>query len=306
MGLVRNARVRAAAGGKAPARRSAVDTRLLSSIALHVFLALSALAFVIPYYWLFTSAFKTLPDIQRIPPDLVPRSPTLANFVELLRTTQYSRSILNSVLVASVTTIGALFFCSLAGYAFAKLRFRGRDLLFLAMLATMMVPTVVVLIPNFVMMSRMGLVDTFWPLLLIPVSNSTSVAPPFGIFWMRQYIGSAIHDELLEAARIDGASEFGIYSRIVVPTIGPGLAGLAIFAFTLSWNSFLQPLVFLRSPQNLTYPVQLVALQSLTWPLRPTNLIMAGGALSVAPMLLLFVLLQRHFIAGLTAGAVKE
>jgi ABC-type glycerol-3-phosphate transport system permease component len=275
-------------------------------VLVYAVLSLLALAFATPYYWLLTSAFKSLPDIQKIPPDLIPLSPTLANFVELLRNTLFARSVLNSIIVATITTIGALFFCSLAGYAFAKLRFRGRDILFLLMLVTMMVPAIVVLIPNFVMMSKVHLVDTFWPLMLIPVSNSTSIAPPFGIFWMRQYVSAAIPNELLEAARIDGAGEFGIYWKVVVPAIGPGLAGLAIFTFTVSWNSFLQPLVFLRSPELSTYPVQLVALQSLTWPLRPTNLIMAGGAMSVAPMLILFVFLQRYFISGLTVGAVKE
>ena len=229
----------------------------------------------------------------------------LAHYAELWHDQRFWHSLANT-LYFTLVSVSLEVSLGLGAALLLQQVFPGRGLVRALVLVPWFIPTVVVLIPNFVMMSRMGLVDTFWPLLLIPVSNSTSVAPPFGIFWMRQYIGSAIHDELLEAARIDGASEFGIYSRIVVPTIGPGLAGLAIFAFTLSWNSFLQPLVFLRSPQNLTYPVQLVALQSLTWPLRPTNLIMAGGALSVAPMLLLFVLLQRHFIAGLTAGAVKE
>jgi multiple sugar transport system permease protein len=273
---------------------------------LYFVLTLLALASVAPYYWLLVSSFKTLPDIQKIPPDIIPKSPTLANFVELLRNTPFAQSLLNSVVVATITTVGALFFCSLAGYAFAKLHFLGRDVLFLLTLATMMVPAIVVLIPDFVLMSRMHLVDTFWPLILIPVSNSTSVVPPFGIFWMRQYFAAAVPDELLEAARIDGVGEFGIFRKIVLPISGPGLAGLAIFTFTLSWNSFLQPLVFLRSPENFTFPVQLVALQSLTWPVRPTNLIMAGGALSVVPMLILFMFLQRYFMSGLTLGAVKE
>jgi ABC-type glycerol-3-phosphate transport system permease component len=278
----------------------------MRSCLLYFVLTLLALAFVTPYYWLLVSSFKTLPDIQKIPPDFIPRSPTLANFLELLRSTPFPHSLLNSVIVAAITTLGALFFCSLAGYAFAKLHFRGRDVLFLLTVVTIMVPPVVVLIPDFVLMSKLHLVDTFWPLVLIPVSNSTSVVPPFGIFWMRQYLAAAVPDELLEAARIDGVGEFGIFLKIVLPICGPGLAGLAIFTFTLSWNSFLQPLVFLHSPENFTFPVQLVAMQSLTWPVRPTNLIMAGGSLSVVPMLILFISLQRYFMSGLTVGAVKE
>ncbi|MFN8453480.1 MAG: carbohydrate ABC transporter permease [Anaerolineae bacterium] len=258
------------------------------------------MAFVTPYYWLFTSAFKSLPDIQKIPPEIVPLSPTLENFAELIKTTYYGQSLLNSLYVGIITTICALFICSLAGFAFAKLRFPGREKLFLIMLVTMMIPSVVLLIPTFIIMTQTALIDTFWSLILI------SIAPPFGIFWMRQYISAAIHNELIEAALIDGAGYFQVYWKVVLPLITPALASLAIFIFTLSWNSFLQPLTFLKSPEKLTYPVQLVAMQSITFPVRPTHLIMAGATLSVAPILVLYIFLQRFFVSGITAGAVKE
>lgn len=269
-------------------------------ILLHSVLIVASLFFIAPYYWLLTSAVKSLPDIQKLPPEIIPLSPTLANFRELIYSTGYTQSLLNSLYVGIITTICALFICSLAGFAFAKLRFPGRDKLFVIMLSTMMIPSVVLLIPSFIIMTQVGLIDTFWSLILV------SIAPPFGIFWMRQYISVAIHNELFEAALIDGAGYFQVYWKVVLPLISPGLASLAIFIFTVSWNSFLQPLTFLRSPEKFTYPVQLVAMQSITFPVRPTHLIMAGATLSVAPILVLYIFLQRFFVSGITAGAVKE
>ncbi len=271
----------------------------LATVVVNTGLLVISLAFIMPFYWMFTSSIKSLPDIQKMPPEAIPLSPTLDNYKQLLGETLYGRSLLNSIFVATITTFLVLFLCSLAGYAFAKLHFCGRDQLFILMMAAMLVPTIVLLIPTYIIMTKVGLIDTFWSLILI------NIAPPFGIFWMRQYIMSAVHDELIEAALIDGASYFGGYWRVVLPIITPALASLAIFTFTLSWNSFLQPLTLLRSPENLTYPVQLVAMQSITFPVRPTHLIMAGATLSVIPILIIFIFLQRYFVSGLTAGAVK-
>ena len=190
-----------------------------------------------------------------------------------------------------------VWFCALAGYTFAKLRFRGREALFVGILTTMMIPLGVGLIPNFIIMARIGWVDTYRALIIPGIANA------FGIFWMRQYCLS-VPDELLDAARVDGAGEFGIFSRIVLPVIRPALASLAIFVFLSSWNDFLQPLVFLRSEDKFTVQLWL-SIVDRTGQHEPASDRDGRLAARQHPDRVMFATLQRHFIAGLTAGSVK-
>jgi ABC-type glycerol-3-phosphate transport system permease component len=190
-----------------------------------------------------------------------------------------------------------LFFCSLAGYGFAKYRFPGREFLFLVLIASMIVPFAVIIVPLYIMMVNFHWVDTILPL-VIP-----GAASAFGIFFMRQYI-RCIPDELLDAARIDGCSEFGIYGRVILPIITPGLITLGLIFFMQVWNDFLWPLVILKSPENQTLPVMIATLTGQAG----TNMYtyqMAVSVISITPLIIIFLIFQRRFTAGITFGAVK-
>lgn len=188
-------------------------------------------------------------------------------------------------------------FSALAGYTFAKLRFRAREPLFVVLLATMMIPTGVGMVSNYIIMSKLHWIDTYYPLIIPGIANA------FGIFWMRQYCLS-LSNELLDAARIDGAGEFGIFWRIVLPVIRPALASLAIFVFLDSWNSFLGPLVFLRSQEKFTVQLWLSVIARQGNVVQPV-IVMAGSVLASVPIVILFATLQRHFVSGLAAESLK-
>lgn len=272
-------------------------------------LTLAAIFFVFPFYWMVVSSFKPLTDIFSLPIQLWPARPTLDNYAELFglissrelsgMRVRFPLAFVNSLIVAVIYTIGSVLLSTLSGFAFAKLRFRGREVLLWIMLATMMVPHSVGLIPNYLIITRLGWLDTWWPL-IIP-----SLAAPFGIFWMRQYI-SGVPDEMLEAGQLDGCGPFGLYWRIVVPVIAPGMAALAIFKFMFNWNAFLGPLIYLQTPEKYTLPL-LLALLSQAQQGRPIayNLVFAASFLSVIPILVVFIGAQRYFVAGLTVGSVK-
>jgi ABC-type glycerol-3-phosphate transport system permease component len=190
-----------------------------------------------------------------------------------------------------------LFFCSLGGYGFAKFRFPGRNGLFALLLATLMVPAVIGLIPSFVIMRYLGWIDTWYPLIVPGIANA------FGIFWMRQYIDSAIPSDLMDAARIDGAHEFRIYWNVVVPVITPALGALAILTFLGKWNDFQWPLLILKDETKYTLPVALSTLRSLQGTDIGVQILGAAGA--ILPIMVVFLLASRQFISGITAGAVK-
>jgi lactose/L-arabinose transport system permease protein len=223
-----------------PARR--LSRVRASDLLIYALLVVAGIAFLTPFYWMIVSSFRPTAQFFQLPIPFVPNPPSLENFETLFERSMFGRGLLNSVFLAMVAVILQVWFCALAGYTFAKLRFPGRDALFLGILTTMMIPLGVGLIPNFIIMARIGWIDTYQALIVPGIANA------FGIFWMRQYCLS-VPDELLDAARVDGAGEFGIFSRIVLPVIRPALASLAIFVFLTSWNDFLQPLVFLRSEE---------------------------------------------------------
>ena len=268
-----------------------------TDVLIYAVLILAGIAFLLPFYWMIVSSFRPTAQFFQLPIPLVPNPPSLENFETLFARSMFGRGLLNSAFLAIVSVILQVWFCALAGYTFAKLRFRGRDALFIGILTTMMIPLGVGLIPNFIIMARIGWVDTYRALIVPGIANA------FGIFWMRQYCFS-VPDELLDAARVDGAGEFGIFSRIVLPVIRPALASLAIFVFLSSWNDFLQPLVFLRSEEKFTVQLWLSIVEKQLNVSQPA-IVMAGSVLASIPIVILFAALQRHFIAGLTAGSVK-
>jgi len=291
---------------EATARRTAVRTTLLPRrrgqdslwrVLAYLAIALVTAFMVFPFVWMAVSSFKPFEEIFA-GDTFLPRNPTLANYHALFTEGGALRSLWNSFFIAGVGTLLSVFLCALGGYAFAKFRFPGRGVLFAVMLATMTIPFAVVMVPLFVMMRNVfGWIDTPWPLIIPGAANA------FGIFFMRQYLFS-VPDEMLDAARVDGASEFGIFWRIVLPTAVPGLVSLAIIFFVGSWNNFLWPSAILRSAEHYTVPLMLRSLQGP--PGRTAyDVLMAGSVVSLLPMLVLFLLLQRHLIAGITAGSVK-
>ncbi|MDQ3398091.1 MAG: carbohydrate ABC transporter permease [Deinococcota bacterium] len=261
--------------------------------------ALTALSIfmIFPFVWMLVSSLKPFEEIFA-GRTFLPQNPTFANYVSLFAQHNALLKFWNSFYIATSATVLSVFLCALGGYAFAKFRFPGRNLLFTLMLASITIPFAVLLVPLFVMMRNVfGWIDTPWPLIIPGAANA------FGIFFMRQYMLS-VSDDMLDAARIDGASEFSIFSRIVLPTCLPGLASLGIIFFMGSWNNFLWPLAVLRSEPMHTVPLMLNSLQGP--PGRTAfDLLMAGSVASVVPMLVVFLFLQRYLLAGITAGSVK-
>jgi len=267
---------------------------------LYGFLAIFATVSAFPfYYMLVTSTYRTV-DILKIPPPLFFGNSWMQNYTELLSQGSlpyFWTAVFNSLSIASLHTIAVLFFCSLAGYGFAKFRFPGRDILFAFLIATLMVPGALGLIPSFVVMRTLGWIETWYPLIVPGMANA------FGIFWMRQYIESAIPNDMMDAARIDGAHEFRIYWNIILPVIAPALGALAILTFMGKWNEFQFPLLILKDQATYTLPVALSTLRSL----RGTEIgvQILGSSIAIIPILIVFIMASRQFMSGLTAGAVK-
>lgn len=264
---------------------------------LYVLLFAGLAVVVGPFVWMLLSSFKPEGEIRANPPTLLPEDPTLANYGTLFDRLDFPTYFTNSVVVAVVTTVGNLLFCSAAGYALAKLPFPGRRLLFGAVLGTLMVPSIVTLVPLFVLSSNLGLVNTLAGLIL------PYLAQAFGVFLMRQFIQS-IPNDLLEAARIDGASELRVYWQVVLPLCRPALATLGILTFLASWNNFLWPLVAATEESTYTLPVAL-ALYAIGQNRTEYDLLLAGSVVVVLPVLVVFVLLQRHFVRGIATTGLK-
>jgi ABC-type glycerol-3-phosphate transport system permease component len=265
---------------------------------LYAILLVAAFLSLLPFYWMLSSSFKPLDEILTIPVQIFPQHPTLDNYTTLFADTRFTRSMLNSIIVAVANVVLQVFLCALAGFAFAKYRFKGRNILFVLVLGAVMVPTSVQLIPNYILMSRIRLLDTLWALIIPSAANA------FGIFWMRQYMLS-LPNELLDAARLDGAGEFGLFMRIVLPLARPGLAALALFVFTTSWNEFLLPMVYLRSEDQYTVQRMIASIFRTRFQ-QNFHLLMSSSTLAIIPMTILFIFAQRQFIAGLTLGSVRE
>jgi multiple sugar transport system permease protein len=255
----------------------------------------SAIA-LFPLVWMVSVSVMAPGEASSTPPPLVPADPTLASYRELFERADLGRHLANSLGLAAAATVLSLAFNVAAGYAFAKLRFAGREVIWRLLLGLMLIPAQVAMIPLFLMLKEVGLVNSYIGVL------APSVANVFGIFLVRQYALS-IPDELLESARIDGAGEGRIFVAIVLPLLRPILVTLAIFAFLGSWNDFLWPLIVLTDDARQTLPVALASLAREHG--GDSELMMAGAVVTIAPVLIVFLALQRHYISGLLAGSVK-
>jgi len=260
-------------------------------------LSLGLLAWLMPFIWMALGSIKTQAEILARPPTFLPQQPTLEHFARWFNELGFWRYFTNSLVVALFTVLGNLIFCSMVGYALAKMEFRGKRILFVAVMTMLMVPGVVTFVPLFVMVARLGLLNTY-PALILPFVTS-----PLGVFLMRQFM-QGIPNELMEAARVDGAGEFRIFWQVVLPLCGPPLATLGILTFLGSWNNFLWPLVAGQNREMFTLPVAL-SLYSVGAHGVNHGLMLAGAVLVITPILLLFVFLQRYFIQGIATVGLK-
>lgn len=249
-----------------------------------------------PLLWMVSVSFMPRGEASHFPPPFLPSSATLENYRDLFARTGMARNFANSLLVSVAITLLSLLVNTMAGYAFAKLRFRGRERVFQLLLAALVVPAQVAMLPLFLLMKQLGLVNSYWGV-IIP-----GMAGVFGIFLVRQY-ARGIPDDLIEAARIDGAGELRIFWQVVLPMLKPVLATLAVFTFMAAWNDFMWPLIVLTDQERYTLPVALAALSREH--IMDVELMMAGAVVTVLPVLVLFLLLQRYYIQGLLLGSVK-
>jgi len=271
--------------------------RLSARTVFYTVLAVTVAISVFPFYWMFVIGSNTTASVNSFPPTFAPGPLFLENLFRAIESSAFFQSLINSLVISSFITVSVLILASLAGFAFAKLRFPGSGPLFIFVLLTMMVPVQLGVIPQYMLMSWIGWVDTFFAVIVPGMINA------FGVFWMRQYITSAIPDELVDAARIDGCGNFAIYWRIVVPTIQPAFATLGILTFMHSWNDFFWPLIVLQSRNRLTIQLALRTLNDAYY--QDHSMVLAATFVATLPLLIAFLMFSRRFIAGLAEGALK-
>jgi multiple sugar transport system permease protein len=262
----------------------------------HLILFPTAFAFALPLMWLLLSSFMSNTQINQFPPTIIPDSLHLDGWNTVLGDSDFPRWFVNSMIVALVTVVSNVVFCSLAGYAFARMKFRGSTILFLLILLTLIIPFELTMIPTFIVMDALGLVDTLGAL-IIP-----ALVTPLGVFLMRQFFIN-LPPEIEEAARIDGCSRLGVLIHVAMPLAKPALATLAALTFLLEWNDLLWPLIAISTDHNATLPLGLTTFQGQHT--QDFSAVMAGNVITVTPVLIAFLLAQRTFIESLTASAVK-
>lgn len=264
---------------------------------LNILLLIGCLLMVMPFIWTFSTSFRLAKDSFSLPPQWLPTEWRFENYHDVLTHIPFFTFILNSLKVASLITLGQLVVCSLAAFAFSRLRFPGRDWFFFAFLASLMIPLHVTIIPIFIILRRFGFLDTHWAL-IVP-----SFFSAFGIFLLRQFL-LTIPSELEDAARVDGAGVFTIYARIMLPLAGAGLTTLTIFAFNYFWNEFFRPLIFLNTWDRMTLPLGLTLLRGYLGT-GNTAAVLAGVTMAILPVLIVFLLFQRYLIEGITLTGLK-
>jgi multiple sugar transport system permease protein len=267
--------------------------------AIWLVLIVMAVVEIAPISWLFATSLRNPPDSLRLPPSFLPTAWHWENYLAVIASKGLNFPLFfwNSFRIASIATIMQLLICSLAAFAFARLRFPGRDLLFFIFLTLMMVPSTVTVVPLFVLMRGLSLMDTHWALIL------PRIASAFGVFMLRQHF-MTLPDELVEAARMDGAGYLRIYAQIMLPLVGPGLSALGVFTFLNSWNDYLGPLLFLRSRDNFTLPLGIVSLQSYMGTGNRAH-VLAAVMMSILPVMLVFIFGQRFIIRGIALTGLK-
>lgn len=267
---------------------------------LYLTLGVLSLPFLFPTWWMITSSFKRVSEIFSFPPSLWPTNPTLEAYVEAFTFQPFARQYFNSLYIAVAVTVGTLVVGSLAGYGFARIRFRGHNVLFVVVLSGILIPSEVTIVPLFRMFSQWGMIDTHWPLLMVTTVGAPSV---LATFVMRQYF-LTIPQELEDAARVDGLSHFGIWWKVAVPLARSALAAVAIFTFLHTWNLYLEPTVYLQTRERFTLPQALVryadAYGAEMW-----NVQLAAAAMTAVPVLIVFIFAQKHFVEGLAHAGLK-
>ena len=271
---------------------------LLGKSGAYAFLILGLVATLLPFFYIMVSSLKNDAELRKTPPDFFPQQPTLKHYITILtdENIPIERNVVNSVIVSLSRVFITLFVSSFAGYIFAKYHFKGKNLAFGVILIQIMIPFQVVMIPNYLLIVKFGLIDSLWAL-IVP-----TMVDAYGIFMMKQFIES-MPAELMDAARIDGASEFGIYSRIILPQMGPPLASLGIFTFMATWNDYLWPLIVLTSPEKRTIPLLLVWFQ--TQHTSNQGLVLAASILTLLPIFVVYIFVQRWIVDQATQSAFK-
>ncbi|BAS26774.1 carbohydrate ABC transporter permease [Limnochorda pilosa] len=267
-------------------------------VALYVMLVAGGVLMIAPFLWMLLGSFKTLQEVSQFPPTFLPKDPILSNYTDVFeRLPMFARYYLNTIVTAVIPTVVAVFTAAMAGYGFAKYRFRGGKIFFWAILATMMIPYPVTIVPLYVMAFRLGLVNSYAGLIVVNLSTA------FGIFMMRQF-ALTIPDDLLDAARIDGCSEFRIFGQVILPLLKPALATLTIFTFTGNWNAYVWPLLIVNEDRlrTLSLAIPLFNGQYEQYP----NLVFAASTLAILPVIILFVFNQRYFTEGITLSGLKD
>jgi multiple sugar transport system permease protein len=262
----------------------------------HLVLIPLAVVMLVPMVWMLVTSLETLNETRHFPPVLLPHALAPGNYTQVLQQAPFARWFANTLIVTVVTVAGNLLLCAMAGYAFARIKFFGREVVFILVLATLMIPFQVVMIPTFIIVKHLGLINTLGGL-IVP-----NLAQAFGIFLFRQFFRT-LPVELEEAARIDGASRIGVLFKIVLPLSGPVLATVAVITFLYTWNDFLWPLITIYSPDNMTLQLGLTTFEGTHQ--TTTNLLMAANVMSLLPVLLLFFLAQRYFIRGIASTGLK-
>jgi multiple sugar transport system permease protein len=268
-----------------------------SKIPVHLILLIGGIAMALPFVWMILATFKPLNEIFAQPPKLLPQDWVSLNWETALTGANFPRAFVNSAIIAITTTVVSLVTCAMAAYAFARIRFPGVNALFMVFLATLMVPQQLTIIPLYVIMGRLGLVDTLWSLIL-----PASLFNAFGVFLLRQYV-RGIPVELEEAAAIDGASRIRIFTGMILPLLRTPMVALGIFVFLGQWNSFFYPLIFLNSEENFTLPLlvnQFKGAYSSDW-----GALMAATTLAAAPLLIIFIIAQRQIVEGIALSGSK-
>ncbi|WP_139994952.1 carbohydrate ABC transporter permease [Paenibacillus paridis] len=274
--------------------------RPLEAIGVYAVLSVIAFIMLVPFLWMLSTSFKEPQDIFTYPPELIPSTFRFQNYADVFQLIPFHRFYFNSVYIAFVVVVGTVFFASLAGYAFAKIPFKGRNLVFLILLSAMMIPHEVTAIPMFLFMRELNWIDTHLPIILLPIFGAGGV---FGIFVMRQFF-ITVPTELEEAAMIDGCNRFRIYAQIMLPIAKPGLATLTIFTFVTVWNDFFDPLIFINSRELMTLPLGLSLFTDevgTSW-----HYLMSATVMATVPLLIVFFMAQRRFIEGVAMTGLKE
>lgn len=268
--------------------------RKVSTAFVYIVLLIGAIFMIFPFVWMVSTSFKAPMDVFSL--QIIPENPTIRNYIRIFQESLFGTWFLNSLIVATITTISVAFFDTLVGYILAKFTFKGKHFIFIAILSSLMIPTEMLVIPWYIMSTAFGWVDTYWGIMFPGVISA------FGIFLMKQFMES-IPNDLLDAARIDGMNEFMIFIKIAIPQVWPALSALCIFTFLGNWNAFLWPLIIIESSEIQTLPVGLAYFSGENedyW-----EMIMTGATVAVIPLIIVFLFFQRHIIKGITLTGLK-